>query len=922
MSLRGVLAGSVSLAALVAATPSFADQPDQIETVVVTGIRGSMGRAIDIKRDSTAIVDAVSAEDIGKFSDKNVADALQRIPGVNTVSAASGEGGFDENDRVSIRGTNPSLTQTLVDGHTIATGDWFILDQYQTIGRSVSYTLLPSEIVDTARVYKSQEADLVEGGVAGVVDIQTRKPLDFRDNITFEGSAEAAYTTLRGAATPQVNALFNWKNDSGTFGVMAQGFYEARDIRRDGQEFLGYSVVCGVLPNGALPPGCAQPDAAALAHPDLAGKAYPTLIGSALFEQQRVREGGDVTVEYKPNDTFDVRLTGFYSHLAASNVNDNNMFWGTNEFATMQNIPTSYVVKNNTIVSAVFPAIVPGTLNPATGLPYSSKAGSPVAPFVTDFIQRPGGGAETYYFSADGNWTPTDTTTVGFKAGYSHGVGKTDPQVAWEGEIGLGTGNAGAYDFSKGIAVVTIPGVDTSNPANLINDWAWTAVSTAVDSEYYGQLDVDQKVDLGPINSVKAGARYADHKRTAVLWDGGVSYAGSIGSDVSTQNYPADFADAFKIPGMLTNLPQGNTALIEKLLYNNTSWRGYPQSPSAVSNPANGRFDWPASMNMSEQDLAFYAMADMGGDHWKGNFGVRIVNTREDINQYVNDPTGLPSDFGTYGINKIAHSYWDVLPSANFSLDLNDAMVLRFAAAETMARPDYSALGGAVQLTDTNYTGQGGNPNLKPVKSANYNLSYEWYYGPQSLLSVGIFYMDLSSYISYGTTSASYVNMTLTGNKPTPIYSLYSITSPFNSSGHDEGVELSWQQPIWGGFGVNANYTYASGVDDNGGPLVGDSKDTANLVGYYENSWLSTRLSYNYRSKMLVGLDRSSAENQNAYNTLDASVQFTITDYASLTFDALNITNQTLKYYAANETQPRALYSNGTQLYAGIRLKY
>jgi iron complex outermembrane receptor protein len=915
------LAGSVSLAALLAATPSFADQ---IETVVVSGIRESLSRAIDIKRDSTGIVDAVSAEDIGKFSDKNVADALQRIPGVNTVSAASGEGGFDENDRVSIRGTNASLTQTLVDGHTIANGDWFILDQYQTIGRSVSYTLLPSEIVDTAKVYKSQQADLVEGGVAGVVDIQTRSPLGFHDNLTIEGSAEAAYTTLRGDTTPQLNALLNWKNDSGTFGVMIQGFYEARNIRRDGQEFLGYSTVQPYSCTTPVPPAVpvCTGDAAAGVHPDLAGKAYPTLIGSALFLQQRVRTGGNVTVEYQPNDSFDVKVTGFYSHLSASNINNNNMFWGTNEFSTMQNIPTSYTIKDGTIVSAAFPAFVPGTINPLTGTPYSTHAGAPVAPFVTDFIQRPGGGAETYFLSGQGDWKPTDTLTFSSKVGYSHGVGKTDPQVAWEGEVGLGTGAPGTYDFSQGVAVVTVPGVNLSNAANLINDWAWTAVSTAVDSEYYGQVDAEQQLDIGPIKSVKAGVRYSEHTRKDDLFNGGVSYGGSIGSDVSTANYPSDFADSFKIPGMLTNLPMGNTALIEQLLFNHNGWRPYPQTPAAISNPANGRFDWPGSMNMSEQDTAGYAMANIGGDHWKGNFGLRIVNTREDIKQYVNDPTGLHSDFGNYGITQITHSYWDVLPSANISIDLNEEMVLRFAAAETMSRPDYSALGGAVQLTDTNLTGQGGNPNLRPVKSANYDLSYEWYYAPQSLFSVSLFYMDLSSYVSYGTSTASYVNMTLTGASPTPVFSTYTITSPFNSSGHDEGIELSWQQPLWDGFGVNANYTHAAGVDAGGGPLVGDSKDTANLTGYYENSWLSTRLSYNYRSKMLVGLDRSSAENQAAYGTLDASVQFTVTDWASITFDALNLTNQTLKYYAASPTQPRALYSNGTQLFAGVRLKY
>jgi iron complex outermembrane recepter protein len=901
MSFRGALAGSVSLVALVTAVS--AAQADEIETVIVTGIRASVDRAIQIKRSDTSIVDAVSAEDIGKFSDKNVADALQRVPGVNTVSAASGEGGFDENDRVSIRGTNPSLTQTMVDGHSVANGDWFILDQYQTIGRSVSYTLLPSEIVDTAKVYKSQSADLVEGGVAGVVDIITRKPLDFKDDFTFEGSAEAAYTTLRGKFTPQVNGLFSWKDPSGTFGVMVQGFYEARDIRRDGQEFLGYSTCGDNIPLGS--PGYdnfGQATCAAAAIPALRGTSYATLIGSALFEQQRVREGGEITLQFKPSNEFNVQVEGFYSHLGASNINNNYMFWGTEEFG--HNVPTSYTVVNNTVVAAAFP----------------QKAG--VAPMVTDWIQRPGGGAETYFANADAEWLPSDSTTVKFKAGYSHGVGKTDPQVAWEGEVAPGPGAAASFDFSTGVAKVSVPSVDLSNAANLVNDWAWTAVSTAVDSEYYGQADVEQDVTAGPIHDVKAGLRFAHHTRSNVLWDGGVSYGGSIGSDVSTQNYPSDFADAFKIPGMLTDVPMGNTALIEQLLYNNTSWRPYPQTPAAISNPANHRFDWPASMKMAETDTAAYVMADIGGDKWKGNFGVRIVNTRENIDQYINDATGLPSDFGNYAINKIGHTYWDVLPSANLSIDLTDDSVLRFAAAETMSRPDYSALGGAVQLTDLNLTGNGGNPNLKPVKSANYNLAYEWYYDEHSLLSVGVFYMDLSSYISYGTAQSSYVNMTLTGMNPVPVYSTYTITSPFNSSGHDEGMELSWEQPIWGGFGVQANYTYANGVDNNGGPLVGDSKNTANLVGYYENDWLSTRLSYNYRSKMLVGLDRSSAENQNAYNTLDASVQFTVTDWASFSIDALNLTNQTLKYYAGTETAPRALYSNGTQIYAGVRVKF
>ena len=129
----------------------------------------------------TSHVEVISAEDIGKMPDKNVADSLPRVPGVTTSSASANEGGFDENDRVSMRGTNPSLTQTLINGHNVGSGDWFVLNQTGTVGRSVSYTLLPSELIDKVVVHKSSQASLVEGGVAGSIDIITRKPLDFQN---------------------------------------------------------------------------------------------------------------------------------------------------------------------------------------------------------------------------------------------------------------------------------------------------------------------------------------------------------------------------------------------------------------------------------------------------------------------------------------------------------------------------------------------------------------------------------------------------------------------------------------------------------------------------------------------------------------------------------------------------------------------
>jgi iron complex outermembrane receptor protein len=303
---RRFLVGSASIAAIAcAAAPALADTDTSGGTaseVVVTGIKASLERAIVIKKDSIDQVDAISATDIGKLPDKNAADALQRIPGINTESAASGEGGFDENDRVSIRGTSPSLTQVTIDGHNVASGDWFILDQYETVGRSVSFNLLPSELVGTEEVYKTQDASLLEGGVAGVVDLITRKPLDFGSQYTVEASAEAAYNSLSQTTKPQVNGLLAWKNADDTFGIMVQGFYEDRTVRRYGQETLGYTTITAAMPIGAANPSLVS-----------AGVQAPTLIGSTLFEQEKTREGGDVAVQWRPNDKIELDLTGFYS---------------------------------------------------------------------------------------------------------------------------------------------------------------------------------------------------------------------------------------------------------------------------------------------------------------------------------------------------------------------------------------------------------------------------------------------------------------------------------------------------------------------------------------------------------------------------------------------------------------------------------
>lgn len=894
---RRILVGTVSVAALagVGAGPALAaDAPSAVSEVVVTGIRESLQRAIEIKKQSENQVDAVSAEDIGKLPDKNVADALQRIPGINTTSAASGEGGFDENDRVSIRGTSPSLTQVTVDGHAVSTGDWFILDQFSTVGRSVSFTLLPSEIVQSTVVYKTQDASLLEGGVAGVVDIVTRQPLGFKDPLSFQGSLQGAYNDLTKKTKPQVSGLVAWHNPDETFGLLLQGFYEERSVRRYGQETLGYTQITPGMTTGQQVPS-------------LVGVWAPTLIGSTLFEQNRKREGGDFAAQWRPNDQFELRFTGFYSKLNATNHNDNYMYWGSNELNN--NAPTSFTVRDNTLVAAAFPRLGP--------------TGAPVNGLVVDNIIRPDASGTSWYVNLDGDYHVSDRLTLHGQVGYTRGIGDTPTEPAYEvdGVTGI------SYAPSGNGWAVTPTDINPASPAGLANDWAWNETFRSVDQETYAKLDGHYDFDAGALKSLVFGVRIADHKRQVDGWDRGCSL-GANGqcwssppqpfSATNPTSYPSGFnSGALGIPGLLVPIA-GDPGTIVGILNGITD--GVHGPISSIKQAQN--YYWPGAFKVTERDLAGYAEARFSGEGWRGNAGVRVVDTRENSYVNVSDPAGThagdiaSSAYGPYYVNKVTHDYLDILPSVNMTLDLSDKLFLRMSAAETMSRPDFSALGGTVSLTDTNLTGNGGNPNLKPIKAAVYDAALEWYYAPTALAAVSLFYDDISSYVTFGVSQGTYFSQFYNA------YKTYAISSPVNTSGEVKGVELQVQQPLPHDFGVQANFTYVESQDAQGNPLVGTSKVTYNLVGYYENAWLSARLAYTYRSHFFVGLDRSAAENQDNYGDLDASLNYRVNDRISLTLDGLNLTNEKLKYYAIDKTQPRAVYDNGRQVFVGIRLKY
>jgi iron complex outermembrane recepter protein len=869
---RTAIASAVTVLVMgIAAEARAQDTMQAPQTVIVTGVRAALEQSLRQKRNADAVVEVVTAEDIGKMPDKNVADAIQRLPGVNTQSSAGGEGGFGENDRVSLRGTSPSLQQTLFNGHAISTGDWFVLNQYGgNVGRSSSFSLLPSELVGSVVVQKSATADLVEGGVSGAINVITRRPLDFRQPLTVEASVQANYNDLAKKTEPQVSALVSWKSPDSTFGVLLQGFSEKQSVRRDGQEILGYT------PIGAT-------SAAAVADPLLAGVKVPTFIGAALFEQKKKREGGAFDIEAKPSRDVGVDLNGFYSKLKAPHQNTNWLAAPANSINSANLIPQNPVVRNGTLVGATF----------------SSNSGE------VDNIYRPDAGGESWYVDLNGRWRATEDLSFTGKLGRTHGVGYDRSDVYYQNNV-----DGGMMYALNGMTPATVgyPGGNTTQPGSTA--WAGGGEAQSVDKEKYAQVDGEWRLHDNPwIQAVRFGTRFTDHKRTAehpLETRPGPNGFTNPGPAWSGQMYPSDFGSDL-----------GGSVYNNYFKYDGAALGAWGAVPGNRLLDFTLRHNWLDEFQVGEKTAAVYGMADLQGDGWSGNVGLRAIETRQTT--VVNLPGGpnpiTGSAFGPYTPTTYERTYRDYLPSANVKFDVRSDLVVRAGVARTMARPDYSALGGSVSLNDDALSGSGGNVKLDPIRSVNYDLSAEWYYMPKAMLSAGLFYMDFSSIVAQGTSTSSYYN-----NKR-GTFTDYQITSPYNTKATNKGIELSWQQPVWNNFGVLTNTTWADGELDGGGEMLNASKNTYNVTGYYENDRFSARLAYSYRSSYKAGVDRGASQHVDSMPSLAASLNFKLNEHLTVTFDALNLTNETIKMYAENKDQPRAFYSNGRTFYLGLRGK-
>ncbi|MBY0574321.1 MAG: TonB-dependent receptor [Undibacterium sp.] len=991
------IASAVALLMVSATMSAHAQEvkKDEPQQVVVTGIRASLAASLAVKRMAGTNMEVITSEDVGKMPDKNVADSLQRLPGVNIGSSAAGSGGFDENDRVSLRGTSPSLTNTLINGHSISSGDWFILDQVGgAVGRSVSFSLLPSEIVGQVQVKKTPTADMVEGGVSGTVDILTRHPLDAKKQFTADASIQSVYATLPKKYDPQLSASLNWKNEANTFGMSIQAFSEKRHLRRDGQEMLGYMQIpkdsaavlgaAAVAAINAADGGWANgrsgnpydvPTINTAPHPDLAGVYVPRLIGSSLFEQVRKREGGVLDVQFKPSKDFQVEATYFSSKMEAGNYNRNYMSdlgaggaggvlgssWNTVAGRNGNAPDPGYTIKNGTLTSATWT------------FPGATRIG------IVDDISRPGSSSSSDFLDLAAKLRVTDSLVLSAKAGVTNGKGDTTAEGVYEGDIRTGaTGGSISYKLNgtNSPADVIMKGISTGG-TNVFTgtalNWIFgSAPAYTRDKEKYAQLDAVFALNQGMVTDLKFGFRTTKHDRynnvvsqrpyrgtgpinpatNKPYWDTVATPTGdaSINPAWNGQTYPSDFGSDLGGGNFPKNVWQLDPAVIDAWAQK-YAWR----DPAFRTNHS-------LMFKLQEKTNAAYINADLeGGEFWSGNIGLRLVETKDHIQNYSIHPATKPGTFTAYTIAEAAalgyistaggsnfffpsayahaesndNNSFAALPSMNLRFDVSKDVVARLSASRTMTRPDFGALAGTANLDDNTLLGSAGNWNLKPIVSNNLDATVQWYYAPRALLSVGAFIMDMKNYVGYTNDKRNLYNAQISERLGSPVFSDYNVTAPKNVNAFVKGLEFAAQVPLGAGFGVETNVTLADGSQKSGTcaewqsvttsnpcDIIGTSKTTFNFGTYFENDKFNARVGWAWRSSYLIAYDRSAPLYQDAVGSLSVSLNYNVTDNITLTFSGQNMNNPILKNYIFNPDQPRSFYANGAQYYAGLRLKY
>ncbi|MBV6776109.1 MULTISPECIES: TonB-dependent receptor [Xanthomonas] len=847
------------------ATPASAATTQQLDTVQVTGTRSSVTKAQLVKQNAEQIVDSIVAEDIGKLPDNNVAEALQRISGIQ-ISRNYGEG-----SAIAIRGLTQVRTE--LNGRDIFTAN---------DGRGLSFEDVSAELLGGVNVYKNPSADMIEGGLGGTVDLRTRLPFDY-DGRKIAGSVQYNYYDLADDGKPAFSGLFSdrWQTGIGEIGILVNYSQQKSPFRQD---------------TISIEPWYTQTD---LPGYEGQGVSVPHGAGINTTVGERERKTGAFAMQWRPNDAVEV-----YTQVLRS---DYDFSWHDYSFFAltganpMQGLPGIQVNNRNEFVNGSF-----------QNVPTESN---------TSLTERH---SVTTDYSLGAKWTVNEKLTLSTDFQYVDATTTGTRYILSTGQV---TSPQFNVDFRGDLPRLSVTDASGAEgylaDVNNYNGWRYHLDNKDDNkgTEFAWRSDMDLAFDSDFVRSFKAGVRYTDRDAET---KGNIYRFMCINNcdGAPFSQYPGIGV----MTNPITDFFRGQShAFGPTLTASDAAVANYQQTLAAFG--ASPLEFAPNNINtQNEKTYAAYGVLRFGVDGdipFDGNIGVRVVRT-EVGSQGVR--TGTDAEGGGLIPVDAQQTYTDVLPSLNLRWMLSDQLQWRFAASRGISRPTFDKLNPNLSLSTgtsngaSTFTGTAGNPSLEAVKADQFDTALEWYFGQGSMMYGTLFYKKVEGFIANAVFNEVYDGQVWQITRP-----VNGDSGKIRGAelGYTQFFDFL---PGWlSGFGLQTNYTYVdseapspTATDTNGQsltvPLEGLSKNSYNAILSYETARFQGRVAYNWRSDWLVTTAGNGTGNLPVYNKgfgqLDASLRFNINDVWSISLDGVNLLDTRRESYLGTESRYRDFVIN------------
>ena len=950
-------------------------QPEATQTIVVKGIRSSLASSLELKRDGQGVVDGISAEDIGKFPDTNLAESLQRISGVS-IDRSIGEG-----SRVTVRGVGPEFNAVLLNGRQMPASS--IADTGASNSRAFDFGNLASEAIAGIEVYKTSRASSPTGGIGATINIKTARPLDnpgLRGSFGIKGVVDTSNSrlpsTMAGSeVTPEVSGIYSNTFADGRFGVALSASYQERDLGYN-QAAVGGGWIVSRGNAGALAnPNTANP--ADITNKPKADDLYslPQNLIYSVNGVQRQRTNGQLTLQFAPTNNVRATLDYTYSELKLQTKR--------NELSAWFNFGSSSSSWTDGPIAS--PKFYSETLGPG-----SSPLRRPLADVAmagSDYATK----NENKSTGLNVTWKVSDRLKLEFDAHSSTAESGADSPYGSNNSLGTASFNRGttSVDFTRDFPVLSIHDSDI-NPAlmkvtgsSFRNSYMKSGVDQAQLKGQFKPAD-DSKLDFGlSLNRVKNRSAFSNVQQDD--WGGGQSdvatfpdriwradqirpYFGQISGSGSPALYNQFFTWDFATVRNLAAAARGDQAMFLPSSTFTTDRRVEEKSQSAFLQYTK---DWDTAMPMraaigvryEETDVTAQALVPVAvGINWTA------------ANEYPVQFAGSP------GFTTLTGNYKHLLPSLDFDVDVTDRLKARASYGESIGRPGWGDIQGGQTLNALarvdGGTGQQGNPALKPLKSKNFDLSLEFYYAKGSYVALSYFQKQISNYIGVTQIDATPFNLNtpvkgkfwneaiasgctdedpvcirnyifaaydgqfgvdrasgvIPGQPGDPIAN-FRITAPANQKNASlDGLEFNVQH-LFGnsGFGVAANYTLVNSGLKYDKNSIGEQfaleglSDSANLVVFYENDKWMVRAAYNWRDEFLSGRFDGKGPNPvytEAYGQLDINASYKVTDRFSVHAEVINANDGIQRLHGRAKEQVLYVTQTGPRYMFGANYKF